>query len=819
MWWPACEDHHHNLVLQTPEQQIPSAREEQLQREERAEHRARDAALSAQRRIKEIGKESALTYGQLLYKVTQQALAAHIARDLEAFVLDKTKARRFASAMPFLDNFKGPNHIAAVALTCAVDNLSRRTNFPTFCQQIGKAIERELRLMELERQCPAEMRHLMKTGMSRSKLASWPVMADLGVYKQTWKSRTRLDVGAMLADAVIQSTELFVVKMQACGRGRRRIVCPSQQAEHFIAAAKAPMYRVSHSAMLCQPEPWSRLWGGGHIGNQESLIRVPVADIDLAIARKHYEETDLSWLYRIINHLQQTQLEVTPEIVSVARIAWEGGFPGLWPCARAPMEPPPRLGHDPDKAELKARNRLAAIAHRDREQNRPNRIRIERTLQLAEELSGRQVWQSFHCDHRGRIYSGNRYVTHQGPDHEKAMLDFKQKLPVDTDGMAWILKAAAGHHSLGRASWEERATWGWDNRQLMLAVAEDPLGKIELWRGASDPWQFLQLCRGYAEALETGRTGVPIRLDQTTSGCGILSALVRDGGVARLCNLTGDTRKDLYEMVAERVLVRLQKDLDYGDVRQKTLAEIWLKRGITRKLVKGPVLSVPYGGSYQGVADTLLDDLDRHLGHVPLDEFKLRVSIPSKYMASHLWEELKDAVQPCNAVKSWLKQCCRKLMSHGHKLHWHGPSGWPFVVADREPKNQKVTSYLYGKKIHMNVQEMRGEAPLCPTLANKSLPANFTHGFDAAMVHQFLLRAEEQCVEVLTNHDCFACHPTNASWMHETLLETFHDLYQQNHLEEWRQRLQFQTGMKLPKPPLVSTLDPNEIGTNPYLFS
>lgn len=805
--------------MQEQKQQISSARAEQLQREVRAEYRARDAALSAQRRVKELGRESVLTYGQALYKATHQALSAHIARDLEAFVLDRHKARRFATAMPFLDNMRGPDHIASVALTCAIDQLSRRTGFATFCQRIGKAIEQELRLIELARQRPSEMQHLMKAGMQRGKLASWPVMADLGVFKKKWSSRTRLDVGTMLASAIIESTELFVTRKQSCGRGRKRIVCPSQQAEHFIAEAKSPLYRVTHAAMLCEPVPWTRLWGGGQIGNQNSLIKLPAADSDSDTARKQFEEADLNWLYRAVNHLQQTKLEVSSEIVSTARTAWEGGFPGLWPCGRAPMEPPPRMGHDPDLAELKARNRLAAMAHRDRERNRPTRIRIERTLQLAEELSGRPVWQAFHCDHRGRIYSNNRYVTHQGPDYEKAMLDFRQKLPVDADGMEWILKAAAGHHGLSRASWEERSSWGWDNRQLMLAVAENPLGRLELWRSAADPWQFLQLCRGYAEAVETGKTGVPIRLDQTTSGCGILSALVRDATVGRLCNLTGDSRHDLYEMIAERVLKRVRQDLDYGESKEKLFAEIWLGRGIDRSLVKGPVLSVPYGGTYQGVADTLLEELDRHLGHVPLNEFKLRVSNPSKYLASHLWAELKDAVAPCNAVKDWLKKCCRKLMTKGHKLQWRGPSGWPFVVAAREPKNTRVTSYLYGKKIYMNLQSAEEDAQLCPTLANKSLPANFTHGFDAAMVHRFLHRAEEQSVEVLTNHDCFACHPSNAAWMHETLLETFQALYQANHLEEWRLSLTLETGVRLPPPPMVSTLDPEEIGTNPYLFS
>ena len=808
-------------LLQPDLQQVLSNREEQLRRETKAVHRARDAALSQQRKIKELGKESALSYGQLLYKLTVQALSKHLEADLEAYVLDRRKARRFAAALPFLDNFDGPDHIASVALTAAIDNLTRRQTYATFSQQIGKAIEAELRLMHLSRCSPTEMRYLMRSGMNRKKLASVETMNQLGVYKAAWHSRTRLDVGLMLADAVIQSTELFTVKMQttAGGRSTRRIVCPSEQSEHFIAKAKTPNFKAAQSAMVCEPRPWRGLWGGGRLGNEESLIRVPLADIDLPGARDHYERRNLNWLFRAVNHLQKTTMQIDAEVVNVARIAWEGGFDGLWPCARVPMEPPPRLGEDPDPAELKARNRLAHIAHRDREQNRPLRIKIERTLQLAEASAGRDVWQEIHTDHRGRLYTGNRYTTHQGPDHEKAMLNFAHKQLVDSDAIAWILKAAAGHYGLGRKSWEERLSWGWNNRDLMLSVAADPLERMELWRSASDPWQFLQLCRGYKEAVETGRSGVPIRFDQTTSGCGILAALVRDESVGRLCNLTGDTREDLYQQVADSVTVRLQRDLDYGDVRERTLAEIWLKRGVTRSLVKGPVLAVPYGGSYQGVADKLLDDLDRHLGHVPLDEFKLRVAVPSKYMASHLWAELKDAVAPVNAIKSWLKKCCRKVMKEGHCLEWIGPSGWPFLVNDREPSKKRINTYLYGQKISITFQQQEQENPLCPTMANKSLPANFTHGFDAAMVHKIVCEAEEQCVAIQTNHDCFACHPTNAGWLHENLLVTFHDMYQVDWLESWRRQIQSATGVKLPKPPMVGTLDPKSIGTNPYLFS
>ena len=108
----------------------------------------------------------------------------------------------------------------------------------------------------------------MRTGMNRSTLATQKTMEQLGCYLQRWNSRTRMDVGAMLADSVIQATELFAVKMQAAMRGRRRIVCPSEQAEHFVAESTSvlPNFKVAQTAMLCPPRPWART---------DSLISVP----------------------------------------------------------------------------------------------------------------------------------------------------------------------------------------------------------------------------------------------------------------------------------------------------------------------------------------------------------------------------------------------------------------------------------------------------------------------------------------------------------------------------------------------------------------
>lgn len=794
---------------------------EQLQRQRKAEDRARQANASSHRRIKELGKESALPYGQALYSHFLDDLAAALERTFEEFLLDPGKARANADAIPFFDPFKGVHHIASVALVATIDQLSRKQRLPTFCQNLGKAIEDETRLMRLEAKSPLELRRLMREGMSRRRLASKQVMQDLGCPIPAWNDLSRLHVGRFLLDHVVQSLPLVRVVQHRVGRTTPRFVLPTAEAEAFIRNCPQRVYSVAHSAMVCPPEPWPGLYGGGVLGNEECIVRVPIQDNEEkdGSAIDHYREADLSVFVDGINHLQATPLVVDAEMVQLQRTAWENGISGLFPCGRAPLEVPERLGDSPTAEELRTRNRLAAMAHRDREQNRVRRVRIERALQMAEELAGRTVWQAYHADHRGRIYTGNKYCTHQGPDTEKSLLSFEQQAPATDEGIQWILKAAAGHYGLSRDHWHERLRWGEKAKDAMLAAAEDPLGRLELWRGAKDPWQFLQLCKGLKQALDTGYSGVPIRFDQTTSGCGLLATLVRDAKTARLCNVFGTTPRDLYSVIAERVVQRLTADLELGDEKQRALAELWLARGIDRGLVKGPVLATPYGGSYMSLCDGLVDALDQHLGYVPLDEYAYRVAVPSKYLASHLWAELKEQVAPCLEVKKWLKQVCRKVMTAGYPLEWTTPMGWPMRLADREPTRRQVQTLLFGKKVSITMQDQPIDSPLSATQANKGIGANFTHGFDAALCHAVISRAVGLGMPLLTNHDCFATHMADATVLHTSLLHNYAGMFRTNWLAVFREEVQLVTGIPLPEPPYVGTLQVGLVGSNPYLYS
>ena len=811
----------------TQAQEIRALEAEQLQRQEKARQRAEAAHGSSQRRLKDVGKESALTYGQQLFRTTAGALAASLAPAFEAFIAAPGKAGPHKAAMPFFDRFKGAEHVAAVALVATLDQLSRKQRLPTFCQNLGAAIEREDRLMRVDQLSPVVFRHLTRDGMSRREMARKDTMRKLGVPVTEWGDKQRLEIGLFLLDHIKPATGLLQVVKRRIGRTTPWFVFPSAEAEAFVRACPAASYQVPQSAMVCPPRPWVDLFGGGFLENKDCLVRVPVQDMEEkhTSAIDHLRKADMGRVYAAVNHLQGQALHVDAEMVALQRTAWDNGIDGLYPCARVPREPPERLGSDFTVEDLKARNRMAQQAHRDREKNRPNRIRIERTLQLAEDLAGRTIYQAYHQDHRGRIYTGNKYVTHQGPDAEKALIRFEEQQPVGDEAFEWMLKAAAGHYGMSRNSWSERLAWGRQHLEQMVAAAEDPLGRLELWRSAKDPWQFLQMARSIRDVRLHGLgSGVPVRLDQTTSGCGILSALIRDREVGRLCNLWGQTPRDLYTVVAEAVTKSLLEDLqtpgmDNEAVKARALAELWLEMGISRGLVKGPVLATPYGGSYMSLTDSLVDALDVHLGYVPIEEFAYRVAVPSRYLASHVWRHLKDQVQTCVEVKAWLRRVCKIVLGKGHPLEWSTAMGFPMRLADREPKSTEIRTLLFGKRIHLNIADQPVDAPLSATMANKGIGANFVHGFDAAFLTQVVYEGAGMGLPMLVNHDCFGTMPANAGTLHRLLHDNLRDFYRVDWLGEFKAEVQDRTGLKLPKPPIVGTLEPGEIGQNPYCFS
>jgi DNA-directed RNA polymerase, mitochondrial len=760
-------------------------------------------------RLQSMQRESATEYGRALFVEHGEALALALDSLLTRFVLDPSIAGPHHCALPLLLHFsgRGIRPVAAVALAKVLDTLSRRHRHRKLASAIGRAIEDEVKAGRIASH-DRDVLRLLRRHEGKQAVVDPRTLRALELHHGAWSRTDRFEVGALLLDLVVAATGL-VRLVQQCVRGRWTVMVePTETALDAIRATPAQRNAPLRTPELVPPPAWA---------SHEGLVsRRDGLSLD------YIEGADLGAALPAVNYLQQQALTVDPWMARTQAEAWNANLHGLFSVTRDPLEPPPRPESNEDRQAWRQWKRAAAEAWADERKNKTSRLRIQIALDQALAVAGEPIWFRYDLDFRGRIYSSNRCVTHQGPDHEKAAISFLQGYPCDEDAAEWILKAAAGHWGLGRASWKDRLQWGRDNADRLAAIAEAPLDRLELWREAKEPWQLLQMARAWRQWLQDPSTPItaPIRFDQTTSGLGIAAALVRDERLARDANLIGTTRHDIYMSVAEDVLQALRADLEAGTLAQQRYAAQWLELGIDRGLVKGPVMSSIYGAQYRSLFDGLADHLVENVELQHAGDYRRVIVHPARYLTRRLQELLRPRLQPLLELKRWLEGVSGTLIRQQEVIRWSSPSGFPVVLAAKQQLNAPAHTLLHGSRGWRTPDSELRRDELSARATNRGITANFVHSFDAALAHAVIFRAAGVGTQVLPNHDCFAVAPAKATWLHQTLHQELRTLYLPDWLPEIAAEIACRSGVQaLPAPPQPGKLEPGQVGQNSYCFS
>ena len=790
---------------------FPEEAQEQL--EARARIDAANRARITQAKLRAQQRESRTEYGRRLFNGYAEACSLQLEHVLgQAFRGKVTAGPYYAGMLQLLGlGDKGPRAIMAVALSTTLDRLSERRTHRSVATSIGRALENELAAMPIEDRGA----DLLRIGRARygKRLVEARNLRALRITPQAWTQADRFMAGAFLLEIIAAETGLFRIEEGATGRGRQLVPLPV--VGEIIAAVPPTPMGVRRLPMLVPPRPWQGLTGGGHLDGEGLLVRSRQG------GSLSYLEGRMAPALEVVNRLQEAQVLIDPWMVTQQRIAWDAGVAGLFPVQRQPIEVPQRPDRSAQLEVFLQWKGAAQRAHQDRIQGRPRRLRIETSLRDMELMAGRPVWFSWMLDHRGRCYTANTHATHQGPDAEKAAVLLNNAGPCDDRAATWILKAAAIHWGV-KGSWVDRLAWGNANLDLMLAAAEEPIDRSHLWRAAADPWQFLSCCRAMQLWLQDPTQPIRqlIRLDQTTSGPGILAALTRDRSLALACNMIGRERGDLYVEVAELVTERLRSDLEAGDMKQQRLAAFWLERGVSRTLAKGPVVAASYGSRLLGLSEQLVAALDEEEGEVSLSVLERERLVPCRYLSRLFLSVLEARVKVARDLEHWLRLISGPLLTKDKPLLWTNPHGWPIACGTPNPSKSKINTLLHGSRRWSTVLDQPKPGELSARETNRGLAANLIHSFDAALVWSMVKEGAAHDVDLLPNHDCFAVPPCHADWLQQTLGEQVRDLYR----TDWLQRITAETlprtGRKtIEAPPNVGDLDPEEIGCNPYLFS
>jgi DNA-directed RNA polymerase len=767
------------------------------------------ASSQSKARLQSLGRESVSSYGRALFIEHGDRVAKALDALLTRFVLDPLIAGPHYCALPLLLHFstKGAVPIAAVSLKAVLDQLSRRHTHRRLAGAIGRAIEDEVKAGRIAAR-DRDVLRLLKRHQGKAAVVSSETLQSLRVGHTSWTTTDRFEVGALLLQLVIEETKLLRLVRQSV-RGRQTLMVePTELATETIRRAPEDQAPLPQGPKLEPPRDW--------LGPQGLVSRRDGLPLD------YLHGADLKVPLQVVNHLQAQALMVDPWMAQQQSEAWSANLRGLFSVTRDPQQAPARPEADEDRAAWRQWRREAREAWAEERKNKGPRQRIQESLNQAVAVAGEPIWFGYVFDFRGRAYTSNRRVTHQGPDFEKGLVNFRSGLPCDETAAEWILKAAASHWGLSRSSWAERLQWGRDNIERLLAIAEAPLDRLELWRDAKEPWQLLQMARAWSQWLNDPSTPItaPIRFDQTTSGLGIAAALVRDKALARETNLVGTTRHDIYVGVAAKAVRALQLDLESGTPAQQRYAAVWLELGVDRALVKGPVMSSVYGAQLRSIFDGLADHLIEHVELQQAADYQRQIVLPARYMAQKLQQVLAPEIAPLLELKRWLEGISAVVVKRQRGIRWTSPMGLPVLLAGKQPANPPAPTLLHGSRGWRTEDSSRRRHELSARATSRGITANLIHSFDAALLHALICRAEDVGAEVLPNHDCFAAVPALATWLHRTVHSELRTLYLPEWLDEISAEIACNAGLKqLPSPPMVGTLVPGEIGQNSYCFS
>ena len=769
--------------------------------------------------------------------------------------MGKTGVGRRHAAIKYLRQAE-PELLALITLRGALDRLSSLPTYQRVARTISSMLEDELHFrhfQELEKARVKEAKAakekawnefdkaqeiaLKNTPNQKRRRVQIKRAADkAGVEWVDWSQKTHMLVGSALLELLIESTGI-VQKLKE--PDSTFLIVATEETRRWLrdentrCEALTPVYLPT----VIPPRPWDNPWEGGYWTRRVRGIRLIKTN-----NRPYLEELeghDLSRVYAPLNAAQRTAwtvnepvLKIMLEMVETAnRYAKAGQDQPAWfplPALsdlQIPEAPADLVGiktedmDEDQKARLKARNAEARIAYKTKATALGKRVALEQTLNAAQKmLPEGEFFIPYQLDFRGRIYAVPSGLNPQGNDLGKALLCFAKMLPISgAIGARWLAVHGAGLWGVDKVSMEAREAWVFEHEAEILASAADPM-RNTFWAEADkkSKWQALAFCFEWAGYKRDGyafESRLAIAQDGTCNGLQNFSAMLLDEvGGAAVNLIPSDKPSDIYQLVADRVLKRVERDAFEGDSDIQRYAQGWLGR-VNRSLTKRPVMTLPYGAKRFGFNDQVLKDTVRPwkaAAERGEDAFPWEGSAfyPAEYMGGLIWEEVGEVVKAAPIAMKWLSDAATKAAAKGLPVRWTTPCGLPVQQVYRKTETTSVGTTYGGVKVDIKIQEPTDE--LDKRKQATALPPNFVHSLDAA----HLMRTVDACAadgidSFALIHDSYGTHAGNAQKMAGHLRAEFVRMYGEvDILDVFKAELEAQMGGEvLPPLPPKGSLD------------
>ena len=575
------------------------------------------------------------------------------------------------------------------------------------------------------------------------------------------------------------------------------------------------------------PQPWMDTKHGGYWAGFRGAKMISRRTVGKDW-NDHISDLEAPQVFTPVNYLQAVPFAVNPKVLEVVKAMRKGNIirAGLPP---AELEPFPAKPHDIDTNEEARREYAIAkrSVHTRNAQIKGKILAVEKTVMVAEEMKDEEtIYFPKFVDFRGRVYDMPSFLHPQGDDLSKGLLQFANGKPLTEDGKQWLAIHTANCFGRDKDPIEDRIAWVNENMERLVNTGRDPMGGDRaFWMDADEPFQFLAACMewaGYAEHGDEYLSHLPVAMDGSCNGLQHFSAMLRDPIGGKATNLTVEDRpQDIYTEVLNAVIKVLQDEVAKGE----PLARHWLPL-MKRKVVKRPVMTLPYGANRVTFCDQIKSDTLAPLeasGESPFDD----ANAAARYLAEILWTSVGSVVVAAQSAMGWLQEVAGIAVDHGETIRWTTPVGFPVMQEYRSVKTQRVAILCMGQKVFIQTaKDMdKQDGKLRKKKMKNAVAPNFVHSLDAAhmlMTVEAFRKATDNTGHLCMVHDSYACHASDAPVLAVTLRETFVSMYEdQDVLQDFADEVKaiLPDDVELPEIPAKGSLDLSKLLDSLYFFA
>ena len=782
---------------------------------------------------KKSGGESTTLYGITLMKEAVDTVNKAILEFLdEALAGGVGKYQSSALSLALMDS----EVCAYLTLKYAIDGVSTRSPFTRVAMKLASAIEDQFKfdIWEQEENSKRVFKRIKKRITSRTSnrlYRRYNIIRSMSRIEmldhKTWSKQEKLHLGSKLVDILIKSTGLMEVKTVQFGRSRRIIYLQANKATLFwienVNKEGEGLHPYFYPCVI-PPKDWSSPFNGGyHTKKIDSISLIKTRN------RNYLQEManhSMPLEYGAINALQRTKWSVNNKILDTIQKCWETGesWAKLPPREDYKVLPSPVKGHKKsmteEELELFIRwKKKATQVHDMNAKMTSKRIQLVRTLAMARKFRQyKAIYFVYQCDFRGRKYTVNSFLTPQGPDYAKSLLQFADEFPITSEEQRdYFAVHGANAYGYDKVSFLDRVEWVLQNTDNITQSAKDPMS-FKWWTKADEPWTFLAWCFEWAEFHKQGygfMSKLPVCLDGSNNGLQHFSAMLRDTIGGKATNLTPEpVPQDIYQMVADVVTQKVEEDSKTGVPYSKE----WLTFGIDRKITKRPVMVVPYGGTRFSCREYVEDAMNDRIATSKANPFGDNIYEGSLYLSKHVWDAISEVVIKAREGMSWLQDIGRKMASKNLPITWETPSKFVVQQIYSSMKAKRITTHIDNVLIKPTILEETSKIDRRRTINGVS--PNFVHSMDATALTLTINSCIKQGIKNYSVvHDSFGVHAHFVPQLANSIRESFVDMYTNTDVLEQFYENVIDVIPDLADPPLKGGLDISGVLDSKYFFS